>query len=206
MPKPTATLAAPSAVADILEEHLEHCLSTRRQHVEAITAIDAVLSRVYTRLSEDVPTSVPEQPATVIVASQPTPDVSEPGAARALAPVSKPTHDARTRVSVEADAQHVLKAILAGVTQPRQIGAQANLARHRLRAALLFLESKNRIERSGTTRSRRYRYVTEKAPTRVAGPSRRVVAEGVELESVWSGQKTDFSLLGERTTRERVTA
>jgi len=203
MPRRTTITRPPQASSlEGLESHLEQCLTARQTHIEAIAQIDVVLRLVYARLSEDVPSAIPDEPAPATADATPVP------APAALLPdpvLPRPTVKARPPkpvVSLEDDAKRVLALIAAGVQAPRALAAKTHFPRHHMRRVLALLESSERITAAGTTRSRRYS-VARPRPTM---PARRVVSEGVELETVWSGQKTDPSLLGERTTRERVTA
>ncbi len=178
---------------------VEKRLTKRQSLQDEIAAIDDELRRVYERIGQDRPAPVVAPPSAPAVAARaalaPSPSVVAPAAR------PQPVRDTRLETrTVAADMDAVVQAVRQGHTAPKDIYAVlAHRPSTMLKRAARRAVEQGLLTRTGQTNSTRYHVTAPAAPAR---PSvRPVVSEGVELETVWNGQKGDPSLLGARDCR-----
>lgn len=182
---------------------VEKRLTKRQSLQDEIAAIDDELRRVYERIGQDRPAQVAAPPAAP--APAPAAVAAVPRAASPRTPSTSPRAQAvkadRAMTShhrgkwpkgesIQAD---VLKAVGAGHEKPRHLWMVLDWGRDAIKAACRDLEAAGKLQRHGATHTLRFTVVEPKRPV-----GRTVISEGVELETVWSGRKTDPSLLGSR--------
>lgn len=202
---------------------IERQLARRAEHAAAIALIDGELTRVYERLAADVPVGVQPSPSPMasLQAAELAPAKCEtrrpnrqPTTAVTPAASVPPPHAVDTR-GVENGVAAVMAAVQAGNQTPSGITAALmvnGFSEWQIRCAVEQCVRRRQLIATGRTQARRY----ELAPEHVSRPSappagvpssrRAVVDEGVEFEPVWTGAKSDPSLLGDRATRGHVLA
>ena len=193
-----------------LMDLIERDLARRAEHVAAIAVIDGELGRVYDRLGQDRPAYVPPSPSPV----RPSPEAAPASVAAATATspgAGAGSATARRRSSSVDGATatviaSVLDAVRAGHETPGAIRACVERSGHaawRVKGALQFCVVQGTLRLSGRTSASRYTLASEHARPAVVA-ARAVVDDGVEFEPVWTGAKSDPSLLGDRASRGSV--
>lgn len=189
------------SLMDIVEDSLQRraCLAAE------LAVIDAQLGKVYDRLAQDIPVR-PEAPPLPLALQTPI-AAARPAAARP--PAKRASQARRVGDGTTSLRERVLDLVhtMGPVTQ-RGIAEALSAPKEAVKYQLKQLQIAGDVVGTGATASRVYtlakRSKAAPAPTPqtdTAVSARRRVVDGVEYESVWTGAKSDPSLLGDRETR-----